>query len=178
MPGKKIAAYLRGEYGHFEDLDPKIITSLYAADRLMQIEEIETLRQKNDVVIFDRSVCANLIFTPAYAKTKTEKKDLLNFIKTLEYKINGFPRESLIIFLDASPEARKKIHNAKSRIADIHEINENYLTNVRENALNFCKKDFRWTRIKVDNNGNLRKKEAIAKDILHLVLERLQKKKN
>ena len=39
-----------------------------------------------------------------------------------------------------------------------------------------CEKDFRWTPISVDFNGELRRREEIADEILALVLEKLQKK--
>jgi thymidylate kinase len=74
--GKRIAAYLRGELGDFHQIDPKMIASLYAADRLAQIEEVEALRNDNVVVIFDRGVTYNLIFTPDRAEKAKELADL------------------------------------------------------------------------------------------------------
>ena len=125
--GQRIAAYLRGEFGDMQAIDPKVVASLYAADRLFQLEDIENMRHENDVVIFDRGVTSNLIYTPARGKDKNEVVDLINFVEQLEYHINGFPRESLVLFLDASFEAQKKIHAAKNRLADLHEAVGNYL---------------------------------------------------
>ncbi|HEY5713802.1 MAG TPA: hypothetical protein VIT68_00430 [Candidatus Gracilibacteria bacterium] len=174
--GKRIAAYLAGEFGDFHNLDPKLVASLYAADRLFQLEEIEKLRAEHDLLVFDRGVTSNLIYTPARAKTKEEEIELIQFVKKLEYEINGFPTERLVIFLDASFEARAKIHQAKGRTTDLHESDETYLKKVREVALDFCKNDFRWVRVSVDRNGDLKRREAIAQEILGLVLEKLQKK--
>jgi dTMP kinase len=174
--GERIAAYLRGELGDFHQIDPKIIASLYAADRLFQLEEIETMREENDIVIFDRGVTSNLIYTPARAKTEAEKIDLINFVEMLEYNVNGFPRESSVLFLDASPEARAKIHESKGRLADLHEADDSYLKKVRTVALNRCENDFRWTKISVDKFGELRRREDIGEEILNLVLGKLQKK--
>lgn len=174
--GKRIAAYLRGELGNFHDIDPKVIASLYAADRLIQLEEIEKMRSENDLVIFDRGVTSNLIYTPARAKNPEEMKDLESFVEQLEYTMNGFPKESLVLFLDASFEARSKIHAAKNRTADLHEADEEYLKKVREVALHRCEKDFRWMKISVDKHGDLRRRDDIGEQILGLVLEKLQKK--
>lgn len=175
--GKRIAAYLRGELGNFHELDPRIIASLYASDRLIQIEEIEKMRAENDLVIFDRGVTSNLIYTPARAKSKKELLELESFVEQLEYTVNGFPKESLVLFLDASFEAREKIHAAKNRTADLHEADEEYLKKVREVALHRCEKDFRWMKISVDKSGELRRRDEIGEEILGLVLEKLQKKK-
>jgi len=175
--GKRIAAYLRGELGDFHKIDPRLIASLYAADRLAQIEEIETMRDENEVVIFDRGVTSNLIYTPGRAEKKAERENLIEYVETLEYEIFGFPRESLVIFLDASFEARKKIHAAKGRTTDLHESDEEYLRNVKEVALKRCDEDFRWQRIPVDLNGDLFRREEIGEQILNLVLEKLQKSK-
>ncbi len=174
--GPRIAAYLRGEFGAMEKIDPKLVANLYAADRLFQLEKIERLRNENDVVIFDRGVTSNLIYTPARGKSRSEIQELENFIEKLEYEMCGFPRESLVIFLDASEESRRKIHAAKNRLADIHEADMLYLEKVRKVALARCEKDFRWAKIPVDFNGELRRREEISDEILTLTLEKLQKK--
>lgn len=174
--GRRIAAYLRGELGDFHLLDPKMIASLYAADRLAQIEEVETLRDENEVVIFDRGVTSNLIYTPARGNNRQEVESLAKYVEKLEYDVFGFPHESLVIFLEASPEARAKIHAAKGRTTDLHESDDEYLQKVREVALDRCENDFRWQKINVDAGGELRRREEIGEEILSLVLEKLQKK--
>jgi dTMP kinase len=174
--GKRIAAYLRGEFGTFNDIDPKIVASLYAADRLEQLEEILKLREKNDLIIFDRGVSSNLIYTPARGKDDAESRELEKYVEKLEYEVFGFPRESLVLFLEASSQARAKIHAAKNRLADLHEADEEYLQKVNKIALQRCEEDFRWIKITVDRGGELRRREEIAKEIFDLVLEKLQKK--
>ncbi len=174
--GARVAAYLRGELGSLSSIDPRMVASLYAADRIFAIDEIEALRQENDIVIFDRGVSSNLIYTPARGEGKAETVALEKFVEKLEYEVFGFPRESLVIFLDASEEARKKIHEAKKRLADLHESDEEYLEKVRRVALARCERDLLWVRIPVDRTGELRRREDIADDILKLVLEKLQKK--
>ncbi len=174
--GSRIAAYLRGELGSMTDIDPRMIANLYAADRIFAIEEIEKSREENDVVIFDRGVSSNLIYTPSRGTNDKEVKELEDFVEKLEYEVFGFPRESLVIFLDATDEARQKIHAAKNRLADLHESDEEYLKKVRKVALTRCDNDFRWVKIPVDKNGDLRRREELGQEILTLVLEKLQKK--
>ncbi len=175
--GPRIAAYLRGEFGNMENLDPIMIASLYASDRLFQLEEIEKMRNEFDILIFDRSVSSNIIYTAARGETKSKIQHLIESVEKLEYDIFGFPRESLILFLDASEKARQQIHKAKNRLADLHEKNERYLKQVREVAMDRCEKDFRWITIEVDRFGELRRREDIAEEILTIVLEKLQKRK-
>jgi dTMP kinase len=174
--GKRIAAYLRGEFGTFNDIDPKIVASLSAAARLEQLEEILKLREKNDLIIFDRGVSSNSIYTPARGKDDAESRELEKYVEKLEYEVFGFPRESLVLFLEASSQARAKIHAAKNRLADLHEADEAYLQKVNKIALRRCEEDFRWIKITVDRGGELRRREEIAKEIFDLVLEKLQKK--
>jgi dTMP kinase len=174
--GSRIAAYLRGELGDFRCIDPRIIASLYAADRLAQIETVERLVSENDLVIFDRGVTSNLIYTPARGETLEEQRALSHYVEQLEYQVFGFPRESLVLFLEASFSAREKIHAAKGRTTDLHESDEDYLQKVREVALERCQSDFRWQKIAVDRGGELRRRDEIGAEILSLVLEKLQKK--
>ena len=173
--GARIAAYLRGEMGDFNQVDPKLIAGMYAADRLFQLESVEKMREKNDLVIFDRGVTSNLIYTPARAQSEPECEALEKFVEKMEYEFYAFPRESLVLFLDASADARRKIHAAKNRTSDLHESDEAYLQRVQKVAQNRCEKDFRWIKIPVDQNGDLRRREEIADEILNLVLEKLQK---
>ena len=174
--GKRIAAYLRGELGDFHQIDPKMIAALYAADRLAQIEEVEKLINENEVVIFDRGVTSNLIYTPARSEKNEDVQMLSEYVEKLEYDVFGFPKESLVLFLDASPEARAEIHAAKGRTTDLHESDDTYLQKVREVALARCEEDFRWKKISVDRNGELKRRDEIGEEILGLVLEKLQKK--
>lgn len=174
--GQRIAAYLRGELGDFHDLDPRMIASMYAADRLFQLEDIEKMREENDLILFDRGATSNLIYTPARGKDYSEVQNLEKFVEQLEYQMYGVPKESLVIFLDASFEARAKIHAAKNRLADLHEADEEYLKKVRAVALERCEKDFRWIKISVDKAGELRRRDDISQELLALILEKLQKK--
>ncbi len=174
--GVRIAAYLRGEFGPMKDLDPRMVANLYAADRLFQAREIGDIRTKNEVVIFDRGVTSNIIYTAARGETTEQVNELEKFVEKLEYELFGFPRESLVLFLDASESARAKIHAAKNRPADLHEADEAYLQKVRKVAIARCEKDFRWQKISVDFHGAIRPKAEIATEILNIVLEKLQKK--
>jgi len=175
--GARIAAYLRGELGGLESVDPRQIASLYAADRIFHLEIVEKMRAESDIVIFDRGVSSNLIYTPARAEKPAEIAELRDFVENLEYEVFGFPRESLVIFLDASRETRARIHAAKNRLADLHESDGEYLERVRKIALEKCESDFRWIRVSVDRAGDLRRREEISGELLNLVLEKLQKSK-
>jgi dTMP kinase len=175
--GARIAAYLRGELGAMNGIDPRMIASLYASDRLCSLNEVEAMQNEHDVVIFDRGVSSNLIYTPARGETEEETKALAEYVERLEYDVFGFPRESLVMYLDASNEARATIHEAKNRLADLHEADAKYLAKVRAVALQRCKEDFRWVQVNVDHNGQLRERDDIAQEILTLVLEKLQKAK-
>ena len=174
--GLKIAEYLRGERGEMNKIDPKIIASLYAADRLFQLEEIERMSNENDLIIFDRGTTSNFIYTSARGENLDEVRNLQSFVESLEYEFYGLPKESLVIFLDASEEARQQIHAAKNRTADLHESDEFYLKKVRQVAIEKCKNDFRWINLSVDRGGTLRTREDLSEEILALVLEKIQDK--
>ena len=87
-----------------------------------------------------------MIYTPARGTKKSEIHELEKYVEQMEYDVYGFPRESLVLFMDASHEARKEIHEAKNRLADLHEADGNYLEQVREVALARCDRDFRWMK--------------------------------
>ncbi len=175
--GARIAAYLRGEMGELDTIPPEAIAALYAADRLESLDEVERMREAHDLVIFDRGVSSNLIYSPARANSPKEATRLSHYVEMLEYVLCGFPQESLVIYLDASDEAREQIHAAKNRLADLHESDKQYLTKVRAMALARCEQDFRWVKVVVDRGGEIRRREEIAEEIKSLVLEKLQRAK-
>ena len=59
--GKLIGEYLSGVYGDFIQMDPRIASILYAADRFETREDIQRWIDNGYVVIADRYVSANQI---------------------------------------------------------------------------------------------------------------------
>lgn len=131
--GKMIGAFLRGEYGTINEVDPKLAALLFALDRNELQPELIRNASKNIVSICDRYVFSNIAHQCSKLSSQHEANDLENWILDLEFGKNKLPKPDATIFLKLPPElARKTIQTKKERSyttekADIHEASESHL---------------------------------------------------
>src|ERR1035437_6022523 len=62
---KVIAAYLRGEYGDIDKVNPIFIANMYAMDRFLYLSELQKHLVEDDVVLLDRYVFSNMAYQGA-----------------------------------------------------------------------------------------------------------------
>lgn len=96
--GELIAAFLRGELGAVDKVDPRVVAVLYAGDRQHAAAQIREWIAYGKVVIIDRYVLSNIAYQ--CAKLKDGKEELKQWILGLEYDNNQIPRPDLTLFLD------------------------------------------------------------------------------
>lgn len=102
--GKLIKECLVGEHGDFLNVDPKIASTLYAADRYEAKGVLLELVAQNDVVILDRYVSANMLHQGAKIVDIQQRQEFLSWLEHVEYGIFGMPQPDLTISLAVSPE--------------------------------------------------------------------------
>jgi dTMP kinase len=102
--GKLIKECLKGERGDFLNVDPKIASALYAADRFESKGLLLELLALNDVVVLDRYVSANMLHQGAKIADINQRHEFLAWLEHVEYGIFGMPKPNLTISLAVSPE--------------------------------------------------------------------------
>lgn len=102
--GKLIKECLKGEHGDFLNVDPKIASALYAADRFEAKGVLLELLAQNDAVILDRYVSANMLHQGAKIADVAQRREFLEWLEHVEYGIYGMPKPDLTISLAVSPE--------------------------------------------------------------------------
>lgn len=170
--GKFIARFLQGEFGKLEEINPYLISIVYAEDREEARDEIIGWLSKGILVIANRYVPSNL----AHQSGRLSKKERAAFIKwdsELEYEINKLPKEDLTIYLHVPYNVSQKLLAAKEGRKDIVEKDIAYLRNSEE-AYNALSDKFpHWEKIEcVDEKGNL-----CSKDEIHDAIKKLLVKK-
>jgi len=154
--GKLIGEYLSGRYGDFIQVDPRLASVLYAADRFESSQQIEDWLREGYLVIADRYVSANQIHQGGKIKNPKNRQAFLTWLDELEYGIFKIPRPDLVIYLDVPFEVsrewlrrkvtlRKKKH-LKGR-KDVAEDNLLHLKASRLSALILAKQNKSWVRI-------------------------------
>ena len=125
--------------GYFEEgatnVDPKVASLYYAADRKYNISKIQEKLNNGINVVVDRYVDSNLAHQGAKIFDQKQKKEMFDFLETLEYKLLGLPKADITIFLYMPIECAKKLKANRVEKPDQHEADENYLLNAEKTYL-------------------------------------------
>ena len=169
--GKRIGDFLNGAFGTLDQLDPFLISLLYAGDRFESREAIAHARSESDLVLFDRYVPSNIAHqTAKYDSPRRE--ELRGWIEKIEYEIFGLPREDHAILLDTPTEvsqdliARKSARSYTEQTADLQEADVPYLEKVRKVYLDLAELHEHWTIVPVADASGLRSINDVGQDVL------------
>lgn len=169
--GKMVAEYLNGKYGGLDEIEPKLVSVLYAADRKLYFDENDLAEY--DVIIFDRYVPSNIGHQVAKVK-ESEQQDFLEWIEDMEYNVNKIPRPDIMLILDADISTSVKQVSEKAKrdytdsTHDLHESNTDYLSKVRNIFLKLESEE-NTTVIKCTNDDSMLSIQEISKKILEVV---------
>ena len=138
---KVVAAYLRGEFGDINEVDPIFVANIYAMDRYLYLPKLQKLLKDNDVVLLDRYTFCNMAFQGAKYNTDVQAAIIREWIAEYEFGFLELPYPDLTLFFDVPIdiiEARLKEERPRDYLdgkQDIHEKNIEFQANVRRNYL-------------------------------------------
>lgn len=136
-----ITRYLNGGFGELADLDPALVSLLYAGDRFETRDELTGLLKAHDVVVLDRYVASNLAHQAARVPQE-DRGEFVTWLSRLEYEVYGLPRAELTILLDVSAATSARLLERKAprtytdAKADLHEADTGYME--------ACRNVYRW----------------------------------
>ena len=172
--GRAIGDFLNGRFGTLADVSPYLVSLLYAGDRFESKQVILDAAAKNDLVIFDRYVPSNIAHQVSKMPA-AERKELIDWIETIEYGIYELPKPDLLVLLDLpATQAQKLIAQKQQRdytdkTADLQEADAEYLENVRQTYLELADCQSGWHCIECNPNETLRTVESIHEEIRSVV---------
>ena len=121
-----------------ENVDPKVASLYYAADRRYALPKIKDLIDKGYYLILDRYVESNMAHQGCKIQDKEERLKLYQWFETLEYDLLELPRPDLTIFLHMP--LKKILELKQGRLgSDDHENSINYLKSSEEAYLELSK---------------------------------------
>jgi dTMP kinase len=180
--GELIGECLDGQHGEFTELDPKIVSILYAADRFESSPDIESWLDDGKVVVADRYVSSNQMHQGGKIDDPKKKQKFLAWLDELEYDLFGIPRPDAILYLDVPTPTTKQLLKENSeamdgkrqytrRRTDIVEEDEDYTKRSQSAAKEYVKERNKWHRIQCTKDGELMSKQAIHDKIYEKVTE-------
>ncbi|HEY4511482.1 MAG TPA: dTMP kinase [Candidatus Paceibacterota bacterium] len=173
--GKLLRECLDSKHGDFIGTDPKIASTLYAADRFESSKEIRQWLESGCIVVTDRYVSANQIHQGGKIKDEAARTDFLEWLDEIEYKVFGIPRPDAIVYLhvpiEISLELIRKRAAESGKDADQAESDATHLFDSQQSALKIIGKSNTWTKIDCAHEGQMKTRETISE----LVWEKLKK---
>lgn len=170
--GKTIARVLRGEIAPLSQINPYLISMVYAMDRVEAREKLYKWLNSGYMVVLDRYVSSNMAHQTGRLPKKEQAK-FLKWIEELEYKVNNVPREDIVIYLYVPHKvsqallAKRKTDTHLKGKKDIVEKDTLYLKKAEETYTRLEKKFPHWVRVAcIDTTGEMKSREAIHQEIL------------
>ena len=171
-----VKMYLGGEFGNDPNcLDAYQASTLYATDRLATYKkDIEPHYNNGEIILFDRYVQSNFIHQCSKITDEKERQKFLNWNREFEFKTLKLPEPDLVFFIEMPPEKSLELARARGELKagtskDIHEQEPEYLARSYNNGLSLANQ-LGWNLIHcVDENGNVKTREAIHEEIMKVV---------
>jgi len=150
------------------NVNAKVASLLFAADRVYNIEEIKNLLKDGYIVILDRYVESNMAFQGGKIFDKKERQAMYKFLYTLEYKLLFLPKPDIKMFLYMPYESACELKKNRPEVPDEHEKDENILKNA-ESAYKEIAKIYSFKTINCVDSGRIKGIDEISKDVLEYV---------
>jgi len=114
------------------NVDPKVSSLYYAADRKYNVKAIEELINKGINVILDRYVYSNLAHQGGKIKDKKERLDMYHWLDKLEFDLLELPTADIKVFLHMPYEVSCELKKNREEKPDQHELSKEHLIMAEE----------------------------------------------
>lgn len=153
-----------GKMGDFASLDPRIASTLYAADRFESRPQLVAWLESGATVILDRYVSSNMLHQGSKIHNdETALTEFLSWNDHVEHTVFGMPRPDTILYLDVPFLVRKNMmqHDGVRGELDTVEKDEDYQRAAEECSRTLLARLNNWTPITCTEGGVIKSKEAI-----------------
>ena len=135
------------------NVDPKVASLYYAADRKYNIDKINFLLNQGYNVILDRYIYSNMAHQGGKIENKTERNEMYNWLDKLEFDLMELPKPDLTIFLHMPVLIAEKLKANRKEKADGHEKDIRHLKNAEQAYLELAQK-YKFETIECFENEN------------------------
>ena len=134
------------------NVDPKVSSLYYAADRKYNVKTIEELINKGINVILDRYTYSNLAHQGGKITNSEQRFEMYKWLDKLEFELLELPKADIKVFLHMSFEASCKLKKNREEKPDEHELNKNHLLMAEKAYIEIANMyDFKTIKCSIDN---------------------------
>lgn len=174
--------YLGKEYigeGWFEEgasnVDPKVASLYFTADRKYNIPVINELLNSGKNVVLDRYVFSNMAHQGGKIHDISERSKLYKWIEDLEFGLLELPKPDIAVFLHMPYEGACILKKDRKEGADQHEVSESHLRNA-ELAYVEIANNYNFKTIECMEGNAIKKIDAIGEEVYTYVSSKLKEK--
>ena len=154
------------------NVDPKVSSLYYAADRKYNVKTIEELINKGINVILDRYVYSNLAHQGGKLENKDERFAMYNWLDKLEFDLLELPQADIKVFLHMPYEISCELKKNRDEKPDQHELSKEHLL-MAENAYKEIANLYSFKTIECGRNNLPRSIEEINDELYNYVSSNL-----
>ena len=154
------------------NVDPKVSSLYYAADRKYNINKIEQLIEEGINVILDRYMYSNLAHQGGKIKDKKERFDMYKWLEKLEFELLELPKADIKVLLHMPYEVSLILKQNRKEALDEHESSVEHLL-LAENAYKEVAQLYNFKTIECSKDNNPRKIEDINEELYNYILSNL-----
>lgn len=154
------------------NVDPKVASLLYAADRLYNINSINELLKNGTNVILDRYVYSNMAHQGGKITDYKKRVEMYQWLEELEFDFLKLPIPDISIFLHMPYLDACKLKKNRTEL-DQHELDENHLILAEKTYIELCEL-FNWYKIECSNNGSIKSIDDIHNEVYTYVKRKIK----
>lgn len=150
------------------NVDPKVASLYFAADRKYNISELETLLNNGYNIILDRYTDSNMAHQAGKIFDKKKRLELYKWIEDLEFGLLELPKPDYTVFLHLPYQYSVKALQLREEKADQHESSEEHLKNAEQAYLEIAKMH-NYITIECIENNRRRHIDELGNEIYEIV---------
>ena len=155
------------------NVDAKVASLYFAADRLYNVKKINELLNKGYHVILDRYSYSNMAHQGGKILNKNKRNQMYDFIDNLEFKLLELPHADIKIFLHMPYIVANELKKNRKELPDQHEMSKEHLINA-ENAYLEVANKYGFKTIECSINNLPKDIEDINKEIYIFVKQKIK----
>ena len=149
------------------NVDPKVVSLYYAADRKYNMDKIKKYLDDGYFVILDRYTTSNLAHQGSKITNKDERFNMYQWIDKLEYWLLGLPKPDKTIFLHMPYEYSQELKKNREYL-DEHEKSSDHLKQSEEAYLELTEL-YNWDKVECIRGNQIRTIEDINNEIYSII---------
>ena len=154
------------------NVDPKVASLYYAADRKYNIGKINELLEKGINVILDRYVYSNMAHQGGKILDDEKRVEMYNFIETLEFNLLELPQVDIAIFLHMPLNCSKILKQGRVEAADQHEKDDDHLRQAEKVYLELADR-YNFSTIECGNDERIKTIDEIHEEVYTIIKDKI-----